>query len=266
MGPDEVDAYLGRLGVRRAELGGPGPLGAGGLAALQLAHLRAVPFEDLSVHLGEAITLEPSALVDKVVRRRRGGYCYALNGAAAELLRALGHHVDLLAARVAGDGGRWGPPYDHMALRVLADGAAWLVDVGFGAFTDHPVLLDERVPQADPAGVVLVTDAGPDQVDVLLGGRPQYRLDLRPAALADFVPTCWWQATSPDSHFTGWLTCSRRTERGRITLTGTRLITTEGDARHEELLAGDAEVLDAYRRHFGITLERVPPEPQARAR
>ncbi|MFF7459728.1 arylamine N-acetyltransferase [Kitasatospora sp. NPDC008115] len=256
-------AYLDRIGAVR-----PGRAGAAELARLQEAHLDAVPFENLSIHLGESVVLEPAALLEKIVDRRRGGFCYELNGAFAALLRALGYRVDLLAARVF-NGAKPGPPFDHLALRVVADDAAWLVDVGFGRFARRPLLLDERGEQRDAAGVFTVLPSGTaDDLDVRLDGEPQYRLELRPHALADFVPTCWWQTTSPGSLFTRGTTCSRPTPGGgRVTLNstratgGTRLLRTAPDGtRSEELLAPDA-ALAAYRTHFGIALDRLPTAP-----
>ncbi|GAA2748672.1 arylamine N-acetyltransferase [Kitasatospora cinereorecta] len=247
----QVDAYLARIGVGRPERPD-----AASLAVLQEAHLRAVPFENLAIHLGEPIVLEPAALLDKLVARRRGGFCYELNGAFAELLRALGFRVELLGARVFGDG-RLGPPFDHLALRVdLAE--PWLVDVGFGRFSHRPLRLDVRDGQQDPGGVFTVTAHGPD-LDVAMDGSPQYRLDPRPYELADFVPTCWWQATSPASHFTRSTTCSRLTDDGgRITLSGSRLIRTSAGGEREERVLTDPESLAAYRAHFGVELDRLP--------
>jgi N-hydroxyarylamine O-acetyltransferase len=80
--------------------GPPPPPTIEGLRRLHTAHLERIPFENLSIHLGEPIALEPEALVAKIVDRRRGGFCYELNGAFATLLRSLGFDVTLLAARV----------------------------------------------------------------------------------------------------------------------------------------------------------------------
>ncbi|MFH9354784.1 arylamine N-acetyltransferase [Kitasatospora sp. NPDC017646] len=249
-------AYLDRIGVAD-----PGAPSADGLARLQRAHLRTVPFENLSIHLGEPVVLEPAALVAKVVDRRRGGFCYELNGAFAELLRSLGYRVSLLAARVF-QGERPGPPFDHLALRVDLD-EPWLADVGFGRFSELPLRLDEHGEQADPQGVFTVRPYGGDgELDVLMDGEPQYRLDRRPYGLADFGPTCWWQTTSPQSHFTRSSACSLPApDGGRITLGGTRLIRTAPDGSRTEQQLTDAGALSAYREHFGIALDRLPSPP-----
>ena len=82
------------------------------------------------------------------------------------------------------------------------------------------------------------------------------------AALTDFGPTCWYQQTSPDSHFTQSLTCSRPTgDHDRVTISDRLLITTVAGRRTETTLGSDAEVLAAYREHFGFTLDRLPTPP-----
>ncbi|HYN16658.1 MAG TPA: arylamine N-acetyltransferase, partial [Actinomycetes bacterium] len=250
------DRYLDRIGATR-----PARADAAALAELQLRHLRSIPFENLSIHLGEPIELDPEALVDKLVRRRRGGFCYELNGAFAALLSALGYEVTRMAARVHGDGGL-GPPFDHLALRVDTGATGeWLVDVGFGSFSHYPLRLDEQAGQADPAGSFRVTPTVDGDLEVARDGQPQYRVEIRPRLLGDFQPTCWWHQTSPASHFTQSLVCSLLTDDGRVTLSDRTLVETTGTQRHERILTDDTQVLDAYRAHFGIELDRPPPSP-----
>jgi N-hydroxyarylamine O-acetyltransferase len=249
-----VDDYLARIGVAR-----PASADLQVLRDLQVAHLLAVPFENLSIHLGEPIVLDQAALVDKVARRRRGGFCYELNGAFASLLTALGFRVSMLSARVFGTGKQPGPPFDHMTLRVdLAE--PWLVDVGFGRFAMQPLQLGFPGDQPDPGGTSRVagSPSGHGDLDIFRDGEPAYRVDPRPYALGDFAPACWWQQTFPGSHFRKSLTCSISTSSGRITLSRDRLIVTENGHREERALTSDAEILAAYRHYFGITLDRVP--------
>src|SRR5215472_11473765 len=247
-------AYLERIGAER-----PLILDETALADLHRAHLMTVPFENLSIHVGEAISLAESDLISKIVTRRRGGFCYELNGAFALLLEALDADVIRLAARVYGDG-QLGPPFDHLALvvRLPAGNDRWLADVGFGSHSAYPLRYDSRQEQHDPGGRFVLADATGGDVDVLRDGHPEYRIETRVRALADFIPTCWWQQTSPESHFTQNTICSRLTADGRITLSGRTLITTSGGARTEQQLETDEAVLTAYRDHFGITLNQVP--------
>ncbi|WP_338703088.1 arylamine N-acetyltransferase [Streptomyces sp. Q6] len=252
-----TDAYLTRIGAARPAA----PTGAA-LRALHLAHLRTVPFENLSVHLGEEVPLDTDALVAKLVDRRRGGFCYELNGAFAALLGALGYEVTLMQARVAGKDGRFGIPYDHLALRVRAeDGSSWLADIGFGTHTHFPLAYEERGEQRDPGGVFRIEDAADGDLLVLRDGDPQYLLDPRPRALRDFEAGAWYHRTSPASHFTQSLVCSLLTEDGRVTLSGHTLTTTTGTDRARTELPTDAAVLAAYDQHFGIVLDRIPAEP-----
>ncbi|MEV0483221.1 arylamine N-acetyltransferase [Streptomyces sp. NPDC050508] len=279
MNPAQVDAYLRRLGVPLPAL----PTGDV-LRELHLRHLQTVPFENLSIHLGEEIVLEEKRLLDKVVGAGRGGFCYELNGLFGALLAALGFDVALLAARVYGDEGRLGIPYDHLALRVrTVDGGVWLADVGFGTHSHYPLAFEERGEQADPGGVFRVVESGPDaagargaepgedssravravravDLDVVRNGEPEYRLEVRPRVLGDFVAGAWWQSTSPASHFTQSLVCSRLTgDGGRTTLSGRRLTETGPDGtRDVRELATDEEVLAVYRERFGIELGVVP--------
>ncbi|WP_030953003.1 arylamine N-acetyltransferase family protein [Streptomyces sp. NRRL S-481] len=270
MNSAQVDAYLRRLGAEH-----PAWPTVDVLRELHLRHLRTVPFENLSIHLGEEIVLEEKRLLDKVVGARRGGFCYELNGSFGALLAALGYDVALLAGRVYGDGERLGIPYDHLALRVrTVDGGDWLADVGFGAHSHLPLAFGERGEQEDPGGTFRIVEARPDaagvrgghdtsaaaDLDVIRDGRPQYRLEVRPRVLGDFTADVWWHSTSPVSHFTRSLVCSRVTEDGgRITLSGRTLTVTGADGTREvRELGADEEVLGVYRERFGIELGSVP--------
>jgi N-hydroxyarylamine O-acetyltransferase len=251
----DVDAYLDRLGVEW-----PAAADLATLRHLQERHVATVAFENLSVHLGEPVELAEEALFAKIVERRRGGFCYELNGLFAALLRELGYDASLHAAQVFRPDGSLGPPLDHAAIVVELD-EPWLVDVGFGRFSRHPLRLSGVDAQSDPDGEFLLLDAPHGDVDVVLDGKPQYRLERRPRPLSDFVPMAWWQTTSPESHFTKSLTCSRPTSQGRVTLSGNRLIETVDGVRHEVVLPSEAAIRMAYRVYFGLPLTRLPTPP-----
>lgn len=258
----DVDAYLDRIGADR-----PAAPDLDALRALHVAHQIAVPFENLSLHLGEDVVLDTASLRAKIVGARRGGFCYELNGAFAWLLGALGYRVEMLSARVFTERGP-GIPFDHMALRVTtADGSRRLADVGFGQHSHLPLdLAAAGAEQVDPGGVFRIEEAPGGDLDVYRDGAPEYRLEPRARDLADFEGGCWYHRTSPASRFTSSLVCSRMTrEGGRITLSGRELVTTGPDGARTRVELARSELVDAYRRHFGIVLDRAPAEPAAGA-
>jgi N-hydroxyarylamine O-acetyltransferase len=257
MNEASVTAYLERLGLPH-----PDRPDAEYLRRLHARHVRTVPFENLSIHLGEDVPLDEDALFDKIITRRRGGYCYEVNGLFAALLRALGYRVSLQAVRVHGGDSGFGPPFDHLALRVDLE-EPWLVDVGFGRHAEFPLRLDDRGEQKDPGGVFRIEETPDGDLDVHRDGTPEYRIEQRPRELADFTIAHGFQRYSPASHFRRSPFCTILTDTGMITLAGRRLIaTTQDGVRSEETLEDDAQVLAAYRTHFGLTLDRVPDHSQ----
>jgi N-hydroxyarylamine O-acetyltransferase len=229
------------------------------LRRLQVAHLLAVPFENLSIHSDEPIILDDEALFRKIVERQRGGFCYELNGLFAALLRALGFEVTMLSAQVADAEGDFGPDFDHMALMVTA-GERWLVDVGFGDSFIEPLLLDERGAQ-NQAGRTYRIAADDEWLIVQLldkenanEWKPQYRFTLRAHQYPDYAEMCKYHQTSPNSHFTKARICSRLTPRGRITISDMRFITNEDGSRQERSLANSIERDEVLRKDFGIVM------------
>ena len=250
-----VEAYL-----RRINYAGSTALTAETLRDLHVAHLKTVPFENLSIHAGEPIVLESEALFKKIVEQRRGGFCYECNGSFAGLLRALGFQVEMLAAGVAHRQGGFGPVFDHMALSVTLDDR-WLVDVGFGDSFVEPLLLDSREEQKQGTGSFRI-DADNDYLILLRRNdgedwEPQYRFTLQPFGFPDYEEMCRFHQTSPESHFTQNVICSRVTEDGRITLSGMRLVTSTGPqrTRNEQELTSREEYDRVLREGFGIVMK-----------
>ncbi|MGD3109783.1 arylamine N-acetyltransferase family protein [Streptomyces sp. YGL11-2] len=254
MNSQMVQSYLGRLGVS----------GRGSdmefLRELQECHLMAVPFENIDFHLGEPIRLGEHAL-DKVVRRGRGGTCRELNGSVfPELLRALGYQVTLLGSRVF-RGDRPSFPLAHTVIRVDTP-QPWLVDVGFGRDgARYPLQMDSRAPQPDPNGIFEFVPGPNGDLDLLRDGTPVLRIEDQPRTIDDFRHVLWWYENSPSSPFRKSLFCTRESENGRITLRGNLLTRTDKTHREKRLLNCDSEIRQAYREHFGITLDRLPPIP-----
>ena len=248
-----VETYL-----KRINYSGPLVPAAETLRTLQVAHLLAVPFENLSIHAGEPIVLEEDALFTKIVDGRRGGFCYEANGLFAALLRALGFDVAMLAAGVAKSSGGFGPNFDHMTLMVtLAD--RWLVDVGFGDSFLEPLLLDERGEQVQGTRAFRIDTDGPHLILMRRNDagawEPQYRFTLQPYTFSDYEEMCHFHQTSPESHFTKGRICSLATDDGRITLSDMRLIKTSNQLRDERTLTSQEEYDQILRDQFGIVMK-----------
>ena len=245
-----VATYLERIGYH-----GPLEPTAETLRRLHLAHLYSVPFENLSIHWGEPIQLDDEALFEKIVTRRRGGFCYELNGLFAALLRALGFDVAMLSAGVGRATGDYSPDFDHMALRVNLEDR-WLADVGFGDSFREPLRLDERGEQMEGDLAYRIEETGDGRLVLSRreeGGpwKPQYRFGLEPHVFADYAEMCHFHQTSPQSHFTQNRICSLATPDGRVTLSGMKLITTRGGEKQEREL-DEKEYAEALREIFGI--------------
>ena len=161
----DVQSYLARVGYK----GSTSPT-LETLRAIHYAHLLTVPFENLDIALGRKIALDEDFFIRKIVERRRGGFCYELNGAFAALLKALGFRVTLLSARVAHRDGGESPEFDHLTLRVELD-ETWLADVGFGESFLGPLRIKPGVEQMDRAGTFRTVDRDQPASRKETGGR-----------------------------------------------------------------------------------------------
>jgi N-hydroxyarylamine O-acetyltransferase len=253
----DIKSYLERIRFRKSLLAGSDTL-----RDLQKAHLLTVPFENLSIHSNDPIILDDSALFEKMVERRRGGFCYELNGLFAALLRALDFDVVMLSAEVANAEGAYGPKFDHMALLVSL-GERWLVDVGFGDSFREPLLLDKRDEQtrrersyriaSDGEYLIVAQRANADAEE----WKPQYRFTLERYHYSDYAEMCYYHQTSAESHFTRGRICSRATDDGRLTLSEMRFIETKMNGeRRERLLADEQEYASVLNEHFGIIMAK----------
>jgi N-hydroxyarylamine O-acetyltransferase len=253
LSPARRDQYLARLGW---EL--PVAADLATLRGLHRRHLLTFPFENLDIHLGVPIELDPERILTKLLDRNRGGFCFELNGSLAGLLRTLGFTVDLLEARVyekVGD-----PlPFGHLTLRIDLDGTRYLADVGFGSGFDEPILLDERGDQPDTGGTFRLVERD-DELDLCLDGEPAYQIALPTRSYQDFSGGCRWHQTAPESIFAQGTVCTRRTVDGRDTLAGTTFIQTVDGERTTIELGSPAELRHALITHFDVDLSRAEVE------
>ncbi len=245
-----LDAYFERIAYD-----GPTTPDVETLCGLHRAHLLAVPFENLDIHLKRPIVLDEARLFEKIVYQRRGGFCYEHNAVFAAVLRGLGFEVEMLEARVGAKNWDSGKPYNHMTLLVTLD-ERWMPDVGYGDSFMDPLRLDYPGEQAQANGVFRVLH---DETEGVYARQTQsgdwhdeYRFRLEPRRLEDFEPGCRFNQYSPRSHFTQQRICSLATPTGRITLSDHRFIVTENGQRTEYDLDSEAEFKRHLLEYFGF--------------
>ncbi len=245
----DAGAYLDRIAYS-----GPTQPTAGTLAALHRAHMLTVPFENLDLHLGRRNVLDPDHVFDKIVRRRRGGWCFELNGLFALLLEHLGYTVTRCAAAVVLSEPPT-PDFAHLTLRVDLD-EPWIADVGFGDSFTAPLRLDDPGDQIRD-GQTYRLERSDGRVTLLQEGTRQYAFTLTPRRMPEFQGMCDALQTPP-GHFTDAPICSLLTEDGRVSLAGMRLITTTSAGRVERELADEGERAAVLLETFGVDLDGAP--------
>lgn len=255
---DGVDAYLARLGLD-AE-----PPSAAALFRLHRAQVERVPYETLWIHLGEGWDIDVAGSFRRIATEGRGGYCFHLNGAFSELLRALGYRVERHVGAVEHHRGVTGDELaNHLVLTVhdLPDGTNprgdWYVDAGLGDALHEPLPL--RAGTYDQPPFQLALDETPGATGNWrlthdpAGGFARMFWRSAPAAMDEFAERHRWLSTSPDSGFVKVLTVQRRDATGIDVLRGLSLLRIGSDAR-ESTIATERELIETLNDRFGLRL------------
>jgi len=236
-------AYTGSTGASLADV-----------TAILHHQLMHIPFENLDVLSGKGVSLEPANLVDKLVHRRRGGYCYEVNGLFAMTLTALDVPWRFVGCRPMTYPMR--RPRTHMALLAQFDGEEWLCDAGFGSYgLRAPICLGRtgEVCQDDDVFELLPANGHEYVLRARVEGDwvNQYGFDLSPHEWIDFLPANWLNSTHPETLFMQHRIVTRQTPQGRVTLFDDRLKTvTQGVVDTRQIAAHE---LDAVLREiFGL--------------
>ncbi len=255
------DAYLARLGLP-AE-----PPSVDALFRLHRAHVERVPYETLWIHLGDPWDVDARDSAQRIAFRGRGGYCFHLNGAFSELLRALGYDA---VRHVGGVHGPDGPSEDAMAnhlvvsVRGLPDdtnpGGVWYVDVGLGDALYEPLPLIAGEYEQGPFRLALEETPGSVGDWHLThdpkGWFPGMAWRSTPVEMDAFAEKNRSLSTDPESGFVQVLAAARRDATGVDLLQGLRHRRIERDATgsSESIVASRRELVDLLRDVFGLDL------------
>lgn len=227
------------------------------LSTLQQQHLLHVPFENLDIH--NNIKIDLNNLFDKIVTRKRGGFCYELNGLFYQLLKEIGFTVIMISARVYDGKKDFSPEFDHMALIVTINNEDYLVDVGFGEFSLHPLKITMDEETNDPRGIFKMEPFNEHYTAVKKKNAeeqfiPEYIFSHKERQMEEFYDRCNYHQTNSASHFMQKRICSLPTQNGRITLTGNLLKITDNGSIKEQVLPNEQEVQQTLWHYFRIKL------------
>ncbi len=236
------------------------------LRAIHRAHLLSIPYENLDIHLDGALSLDLDAIYDKLVMRKRGGWCYEMNGLLAWALREIGFDVTLLGGTVGRDHMGDLAQDNHLVLLVqlvqLAQPSQrWIADVGFGNGILEPLLLVEG--EYAQEGFVFRLEPIPPR-----SGREGSRwlfhnhqhggvgfdFTLQPRGMGDFAERCTWLQTAPKSGFVRVTVCHRWREDGIHSLRGAVLRHTQPSGVTERVIESEVDYHHALRDVFDLNL------------
>lgn len=250
----DVDSYLKRIKCERDLTPTPS---LRFLRNLHRAHLLAVPFENLDIHLGNQIYLDISKLFTKIVENGRGGFCYELNSLFNQLLIQLGFKTYIIAAQVYKSDGELSAPFDHMAIVVQIEEKEYLVDVGFGDSFLSPKLIQSDLVQMDYNRYFKLEHTIDEEFILHLSDdsftyKPQYLFTLKPHQMIEFLGMCTFHQEDPTSHFKKKIVITQAKRDGRVTLTNSKIVFQKSGREQEDKVYNQTDFKSKLHQHFGI--------------
>lgn len=242
----DLDAYFRRIGHS----------GPPSLDALHRAHVCSIPFENIDVLAGRPIDLSLDALFDKLVVRRRGGYCFEHVTLFSAVLRELGFRFRVMGGRVHVGSTLAIPPRTHASILVDLPEGTFFADPGFGGVGPRTPMRLEEGRMQEQHRLVRRGDAW-----LLQNEHEGAMLDLHAFTLDEFHPidlevANHYTSTHPKSRFKSMLMAQRHLPTGRIALRNRELVVREGGSVRRSELDDDA-ILVALREHFGLEIARA---------
>jgi N-hydroxyarylamine O-acetyltransferase len=244
-----IQSYLARI-----NLPSPPEPTLEGLKALHRAHLLAVPFENLEVQLGRRVGTAISPIFEKIVGRRRGGWCYEMNGVFGWALSELGFRVTRLAGGVMRAAAGDVQVGNHLVLRVDLDEGPVFADVGFGSGPLEPFAVAEGAFESHGFPYSLSrADGDWWRLTEHRGAAPfSYDVRLEQADENLLAEKCAWLQEAQESPFVQNLVAMRYTRAGHLTLRGRVLKRALPDAQTERVLESADELVAVLKDEFGL--------------
>jgi N-hydroxyarylamine O-acetyltransferase len=246
--------YLARVGISE-----PPPPTLAGLRALHRAHLLSIPYENLDVQLERPVTTDPETAVAKLVGRRRGGWCYEMNGTFGWALERLGFDVTRATGAVMREVMGAAAEGNHLVLKVELEEGTWLADVGFGDGPRDPIHIQSG--EFRSAGFEFGLDRIDDRWWRLRnhprGAARSFDFNVGRADEALLAEKCAYLQTSQQSPFVQNLVAQRHTPDGLSILRGRTLRQVAAQGTTEKTIETPDELITVLAEKFGLDVPDV---------
>lgn len=259
----KIDDYLARI-----EYHGPTTPDLACLAAIHRQHLLQIAYENLDVQLERPLDFDIERIFDKIVRRRRGGWCYEMNGLLGWALEELGFSVMRMAGGVMRSQGGDETLGNHLVLAVELD-QTYIVDVGLGNGLIEPTPLREgKIIQGFREFGLSRLDDGLWRFQNFPGAMPlDFDFEFVRADESLLSKSCEKLQKDPASMFRQNLICMRLHPEGTRFLLGRVLFTFVGAEATRRFLESADELGEVLTGVFGLEdfeIEKLWPRVVAR--
>ncbi|TMM51514.1 arylamine N-acetyltransferase [Maribacter algarum] len=231
------------------------------LNQLHQNHVFHIPFENLDIQSGKKLHLEEPKLFNKIIKSRRGGFCYELNYLFLSFLKSLGFEAKIISARIFDDE-EFGPEFDHMAIIVSLGNEEWLADVGFGDLLIKPLKINQEIEQIDGGNTFKISQFNKHSylLSKLVNGHgfeKIYVFETNEKNLEQFLPQCELKQQSPDSYFVKNKVCTIAQKSGRKTIFNSKYIEKQNGTKTEFLIKNKEQEKRILKKEFGMTINNV---------
>lgn len=280
LGAMDIEAYFERIGYKNSV----NKLDLATLTEVLQHQMRAVPFENLSMHCGEAMCLGLEATFDHIVRKKRGGWCLQVNHLLYWALTKMGFETTMLGGYVyITPVNKYSSEMVHLLVQVTISDRNYIVDSAYGSSYQmwEPLELTSGKDQPQVPAIFRLTEENgtwyldqfrreqdvPNQefVNSDLLEKSKYRkiysFTLEPRTIKDFEYVNTYLQTSPASVFVSTSFCSLQTSEGVCCLIGSTLTSRRFSYKDNVDLVEfksltEEEIEEVLKTIFGVSLER----------
>lgn len=228
------------------------------LKAIHHAQLYSIPFENFNLCLNRPVKIDEESIVQKLIKNKRGGYCFEVNGLLLMALTSFDFDVRPLLARVHLTGSPSGKT--HQITLVTIENKQYIVDAGFGSgspIAPLPLIANQEF-KLDYQLLRLIETK---EYGYMLQGfdddewKNMYSFTLNYICQADKDLGNYYTSTNENSHFVTSRVAALRIKNGIVKLYNNRLTKVIDGKEEITYLNADQTFMDCIEKEFNIELD-----------